>query len=64
MFKPFKMFKSLMTIPQKNEREFVDFDSDDDVADPDYSDENESAEDQNEEAEENLTRKRKGNPKN
>nr|CAI5826812.1 unnamed protein product [Callosobruchus analis] len=43
------------------EREFVDFESDDDVADPDYSGESECGNDQNEEKK-NLARKRKADP--
>lgn len=43
------------------EREFADFDSDDSVADPDYSGEHESDDEQNEVAEKKLTRKRKAN---
>nr|CAI5822919.1 unnamed protein product [Callosobruchus analis] len=43
------------------EREFVDFESDDAVADPDYSGESECDNDQNEK-EKNLARKRKADP--
>ncbi|XP_030752349.1 uncharacterized protein LOC115889030 [Sitophilus oryzae] len=44
------------------EREFVDFDSDDDIADPDYSDDTEPDEDENQEAVKMLSRKRKADP--
>ncbi|CAG9773576.1 unnamed protein product [Ceutorhynchus assimilis] len=51
---------------RKPEREFINFDSDESVADPDYSDEHESDDelDPNEVAEKKLTRRRKANQMN